>query len=62
MTRGTYPVHIHATRRETDDGGVALEPVEDFLVLAWSAPPTPPAPPVGLRTTSGVVRVETSRN
>ena len=56
---GTYRVRVHARGRDTDYDGVAFEPVEDYLVLAW---PAPSSAPVGLRATSEVARSETSRN
>ena len=42
---GTYRVRVHARGRDTDYDGVAFEPVEDYLVLAWPAPSSAPVGP-----------------
>lgn len=38
---GDYRVRVHARGRDTDIDGTAFEPVEDYLVQVWPAPPGP---------------------
>ena len=52
---GDYRLRIHANGRDTDYDGSRLDPVEDYLILAW---PEPTSPPAALRTTSRVGQVE----
>jgi hypothetical protein len=36
---GDYRIRVHTRGRDTDIDGVAFEPVEDYLIQVWPAPP-----------------------
>ncbi len=36
---GSYRVRVHARGRDTAPDGVAEEPLEDYLLTVWPAPP-----------------------
>lgn len=55
---GTYRLRVHARGRDRLVDGVAFEPVEDYLVLAWPAPYEPPAT---VRAGSAYARSELDR-
>ncbi|MEU2726066.1 hypothetical protein [Streptomyces smyrnaeus] len=38
---GSYRVRVHARGRDIAPDGVAEEPVEDYLLIVWPAPPEP---------------------
>lgn len=54
---GTYRLRVHAKGRDIDYDGSRLEPVEDYLILAW---PAPAGPTTVLRATSQVGQQEQS--
>lgn len=55
---GDYRLRIHANGRDTDYDAARLDPVEDYLILAW---PEQPSPPATLRTTSHMGEMELNR-
>jgi hypothetical protein len=38
---GSYRARVHARGRDTDIDSTAFEPVEDYLIQVWPAPPAP---------------------
>jgi hypothetical protein len=38
---GDYRIRVHARGRDENSDGVDFEPVEEYLVMAWPAPPAP---------------------
>lgn len=38
---GSYRARVHARGRDTDIDGTVFEPVEDYLIQIWPAPPAP---------------------
>ena len=55
---GDYRLRIHANGRDTDYDAARLDPVEDYLILAW---PDQPSPPAVLRATSHTAEMELNR-
>ncbi len=52
---GDYRLRIHAKGRDTDYDGSRLDPVEDYMIVAW---PEQASPPTALRTTSKAGEME----
>lgn len=50
-----YRLRVHARGRDTDYDGSSLEPVEDYLILAW---PEKHSPPHVLQSTTRVSEIE----